>query len=292
MVSRPLMILKTASAVCRRLPLSLTVPVAEYAGRAVGPRLLADQAGTLQGHLNRVGDGYHAEYGLGSYARYWVESFGLGGSSDVVIDRGFSFVGYERIEDVRATGVGPLLVLPHVGGWEWAAAWLGRIARAPVTAVAEQLEPADVFDWFVELRSELGVEVVPLDQSAFAATVNAVHRTEIVCLLSDRDIAGTGFVVDFFGDKARVPIGPAVLSSRTKAPLLPTAVYFWGDQRLCLVGEPIWPGEFADYPRGRQRYEAITRRLVAELEVLIARAPEQWHLLGPNWLSDDQTDIG
>ncbi len=292
MVSRPLVILKAASATCRRLPLSLTVPAAEAAGRVVGPRLLSSQAQMLQRHLDRVGTGLDADRGLGSYARYWVESFGLGGFSDVVVDRGFSFVGYDRIEDVRATGVGPLLVLPHVGGWEWAAAWLGRIAQAPVTAVAERLEPAEVFDWFVDLRSELGVQVVPLDRSAFATTIDAVHKTEIVCLLSDRDIAGTGVVVDFFGDEARVPIGPAVLSCRTKAPLLPTAVYFWGDQRLCLVGEPIWPGEFEEHPRGRRRYEALTRRLATELELMIARAPEQWHLLGPNWIDDETTPPG
>ncbi len=276
---------------CRRAPLTVSVPLAERLGRVVGPHILADQTTMLQSHLNRVGPGYQADRGIGSYARYWVESFGLGGFSDVVVDRGFSFVGYDRIEDVRASGVGPLLVLPHVGGWEWAAAWLGRIGRAPVTAVAERLEPTDVFEWFVDLRSRLGVEVVPLDASAFAATADAVHRTEIVCLLSDRDIAGTGVTVEFFGDEARIPIGPAVLSCRTKAPLLPTAVYFWGDQRLCLVGEPIWPSSFGHVSRGRQRYEAITRHLAAELEVMIARAPEQWHLLGPNWVGDEVPSI-
>ena len=30
----------------------------------------------------------------------------------------------------------------------------------------------------------------------------------------------------------------------------------------------------------------VTRALAAELEVLIAAEPEQWHLLQPNWPSD------
>lgn len=243
-------------------------------------------AAMLQSHLDRVGSGYRSDRGLGSYARYWVESFGLSGYSDTVVDRGFSFVDYHKIEDVRAGGIGPLLVLPHVGGWEWAAAWLGRISRAPVTAVAERLEPPEVFDWFLDLRRKLGINVIPLDASAFAAAADAVRQTEIVCLLSDRDITGTGLAVDFFGDEAQIPMGPAILACRANAPLLPTAVYFWGGQRLCLVGDPIWPAEFEDHKRGRERYAAITRRLAAELEVMIARAPEQWHLLGPNWTSD------
>ena len=30
----------------------------------------------------------------------------------------------------------------------------------------------------------------------------------------------------------------------------------------------------------------VTQYLANEMEVLIARAPEQWHLLQPNWPSD------
>lgn len=286
MASRSMLILKAASAVSRHVPLSLAVLLAETLGRIVGPRAMPDAAAMLQRHLDRVGPGHRANRGLGSYARYWVESFGLPGYRDTVIDRGFSFVGYDKIQDVRASGVGPLIVLPHVGGWEWAAAWLGRIVHAPVTAVVERLEPTEVFEWFVELRHELGINVVPLDDRAFAAVAEAVRQTEVVCLVSDRDIAGTGMTVTFFGEDARVPMGPAVLACRTRAPLLPTVVYFWGDQRLCLVGDPIWPTDFQHYKRGRERYGAITRHLVGEMEKMIEGAPEQWHLLGPNWLSD------
>jgi KDO2-lipid IV(A) lauroyltransferase len=36
----------------------------------------------------------------------------------------------------------------------------------------------------------------------------------------------------------------------------------------------------------RQDVQRVTQELAQALEVLIRRAPEQWHLLQPNWPSD------
>ena len=263
------------------------------------------KAAMLERHLRRVAGRDLATAkssavgaGFGSYARYWVESFRLPTVTLEHLDRGFSFVGYEHIEAVRASGVGPILVLPHLGSWEWAAAWLGRVAEVPVTAVVERLEPDDVFDWFEELRASWGVDVVPLGSEAFGRTVRAVRDRHIVCLLADRDVGGNGVEVEFFGERTTLPVGPAVVASRTGAPILPTAVYFSGRQRICRVGAPIHPEAVAPSStsadpgarhRGRDRYRALTQRMASELEDLIAQAPDQWHLLEPNWPSDRLT---
>jgi len=309
--SRPLKILKVASAATRVLPLSVLNPVAAAVASRVGPRMMPDKAAMLGRHLRRVGDhstgagdrnqepGQPAATvgaGFGSYARYWVESFRLPSVGLRQLDRGFSFIGYEHIEQVRASGIGPVLVLPHLGGWEWAAAWLGRVAEVPVSAVVERLEPDDVFEWFKNLRASWGVEVIPLGPDAFGRIVRAVRDGSIVCLLVDRDIGGNGVEVEFFGERTTLPVGPAVVASRTGAPILPTAVFFSGPQRICRVGAPIYadarfaPDERAlsDATRlqGRERHQALTQRMATELERLIEQAPEQWHLLEPNWPSD------
>jgi lauroyl/myristoyl acyltransferase len=39
-------------------------------------------------------------------------------------------------------------------------------------------------------------------------------------------------------------------------------------------------------PTGPDRLEQGTRMVAAQLESDIRRAPEQWHLLQPNWPSD------
>ena len=73
------------------------------------------------------------------------------------------------------------------------------------------------------------------------------------------------------------------LALRTGATLLPTAAYFRGRGHLG-VCRPALPTE----RRGSLREDVtrITQLLAHELEALIRVAPEQWHLMQPNWPSD------
>ena len=189
----------------------------------------------------------------------------------------------EHIHQVRSTGVGPILVLPHLGGWEWAAAWLTQVADLKVSAVVEKLEPPELLDWFAQLRQAYDVEVIPLGTNAMARLVRSVKAADVVCLLADRDLAGNGVEVEFFGERTSLPVGPALLSRRTGAPLLPTAVYFRGSDHVAEVGKPIWPEWGSDL---RTDLAEVTQQLAYHLERLIRAAPDQWHLLAPNWPSD------
>ena len=69
--------------------------------------------------------------------------------------------------------------------------------------------------------------------------IAAIKAGHVVCLLSDRDIAGDGIEVDFFGEKTTLPPGPVTVALRTGAPLIPTAVYFEGAGHHAVVGPPL-----------------------------------------------------
>lgn len=229
-----------------------------------------------------------AVQGFASYGRYWAETLKLPRLSPAVIDAGFGVEGYEHILQARSDGYGPIMVLPHLGGWEWAAAWLGRVADIPVTAVVEPLEPPDVFEWFDDLRSSYGINVVPLGPEALAPVVAAVRARHVVCLLADRDLTGSGIEVDFFGARTTMPVGPALVARRTGAPLLPTAVYFEGNQRICRIRPPVAVDRTGSL---RVDLKTTTQRLATELEILIEAAPEQWHVLQPVFV-DAMTTAG
>jgi phosphatidylinositol dimannoside acyltransferase len=220
-----------------------------------------------------------------SYAQYWLESFRLPNLSARAVDRGFEVDGYEHIVDGLAAGNGVILVLPHLGGWEWAGRWIAQ--QGPnITVVVEQIEPPELFDWFVDLRSALGMNVVPLGPGAGATVMKALKDNHVLCLLADRDLQGGGPEVEFFGERTTMPAGPATLALRTGAPILPTAVYFTGrvDGHSAWVRPPVPAERQAD--RLRDDVARITQDLAAELEVLIRRAPSQWHMFQPNWPSD------
>lgn len=218
-----------------------------------------------------------------SYGRYWIDSFRLPDLSVAQIDAGFAFEGVGQIFDARARGVGPILVLPHLGGWEWAGFWLTQVLRLPVTVVVEPVEPPELFDFFVGFRRKLGMNIVALGPNAGGEVLRAIKDRHVVCLLADRDIAGDGVPVHFFGEDTTMPAGPATVAMRTGAPLLPTAVYFQGRGHHAVVGPPVSTERES---RFREDVNRITQDLADRLERLIRTAPEQWHLQQPNWPSD------
>lgn len=218
-----------------------------------------------------------------SYGRYYGESFRLPTISPAELDARMSYEGYEHILQAREDGFGPLVVMPHLGSWEWSAYWLTRVEQTPVTAVVERIEPPALFDWFVDYRESIGMEIVPLGPDAGRSVVHAVKQRHAIALLCDRDIGRSGVEVSFFGETTTLPSGPAVLALRTGAPLLPTAIYDRGRTHHGVVRPPIPVAREGSF---RADVARITQALAAELEVLIRAAPEQWHLMQPNWPSD------
>ncbi|HEY7629017.1 MAG TPA: hypothetical protein VH761_18250, partial [Ilumatobacteraceae bacterium] len=127
--------------------------------------------------------------------------------------------------------------------------------------------------------------VVPTGPQAGPAVLKALRAGETVCLLCDRDLDHTGVEVEFFGERTTLPPGPATLSIRTGAPILPVGVFFTPkrDGHHAIV-RPAVPTE----RRGGLREDVgrVTQELARELEFLIRIAPEQWHMFQPNWPSD------
>jgi KDO2-lipid IV(A) lauroyltransferase len=264
---------------------------------AVAPRLAgllalrsSDRREMVERHQRRVDPGLsdaelarRARGVYHSYGRYYGESFRLPAVSPEALDAGLTHEGYHHVEEALATGKGPILVLPHLGSWEWAAFWLTRVKGHRLTAVVERIEPPALYDWFVGFRQEIGIDVVPLGADAGKAVMGAIKAGHIVTLLADRDITGGGVEVTFFGEKTTLPSGPAVLALRTGAALLPTGVYDRGAKRHGIVRPPIPVARAGTF---RADVARLTQAIADELEVLIREAPEQWHLMQPNWPSD------
>lgn len=218
-----------------------------------------------------------------SYARYWADTARLPKLSASELDSGFAFVGWEHVEKARSDGPGPILALPHLGSWEWAGMWLTQVPKIPTAVVVEQGSNDELFRWMMSFRERLNMRIIPLNAEAGTAASKALAEGCILCLLCDRDIQGTGVKVNFFGEETTLPAGAATLALRSGAAVLPTAVYYQGDRHLGVLRPALDATR-----RGRFRADAqrMTQDLATHLERLVAHAPEQWHLMSPNWPSD------
>src|SRR5436190_9553286 len=259
------------------------MPLARAIGRSAAP-LLPAQRRMAARHQRRAAGRTAVDGVFDSYGRYWLEIFRLPAEVRAgTVAAHCTIDGYEHIEAGLARGKGVILALPHLGGWEWAGAWMALRGHR-LLAVVENIEPPQLLAWFEEQRASIGIEVVTLGPDVSGIVLRALRDNRIVCLLSDRDIAGDGVEVEFFGERTTLPGGPATLALRTGATLVPAAVYFRsGRDHLGVVRPPVPVQRLG---RLREDIARITQALAQEPEILIRAAPEQWHLLQPDWPSD------
>jgi KDO2-lipid IV(A) lauroyltransferase len=223
-----------------------------------------------------------------NYARYWFEGARLPAlGPDVVADRMLVESGWEHLVQGMEAGKGVIMALPHIGSWEWGGAWLA-LQGYPMTSVAEPLKPPAMYDWFVSQREAMGLTIVPLGADASRVLLRTLRAGKLVGLLCDRDVGGNGIDVEFFGERTTMPAGPAMLALRTGAVVLPTAVYSGpGLDHTAVIMPPV-PTERTGGLR--KDVARVTQLIARDLEHLIRRAPEQWHLFQPNWPSDAAAD--
>jgi phosphatidylinositol dimannoside acyltransferase len=240
--------------------------------RVVGPEPTDDELDALVGAALR------------SYARYWLETFRLPKIDKADVAARLLAIGEANVDDGLARGNGVILALPHLGNWDASGIWL--VAHSgPFTTVAERLQPASLFDRFVAYRESLGFEVLPLtggERSPVEVLRERLRQNRVVCLLADRDLSRNGIEVDFFGERTRMPGGPALLAATTGATLLVVNPYFTEDGWAHTFSAPIEiRGE-----RLRDQVTAGTQAMAIEFETGIRAHPEDWHMLQRLWLAD------
>jgi lauroyl/myristoyl acyltransferase len=181
--------------------------------------------------------------------------------------------------------VGPIHMAMHFGSVDLSALYGARVGELPVTGPMEFVTSPLARAYFDHVRFELGVTIVPLGEAA-RPLIAALERGEAVGVVADRNVVGSGVAVELFGRPARLPIGPAVLSVQTGAPIYLEAI------------ERTGPGEWLGHTvrikpePGLSRREA-TRSIIEQearaFERIVARAPEQWStLFFPIWSDEGE----
>ncbi|MEE1771044.1 phosphatidylinositol mannoside acyltransferase [Streptomyces sp. JV185] len=223
--------------------------------------------------------------GMRSYMRYWMESFRLPTWSPERIRTSIEVTDAQRLTDGLDTGRGVILALPHLANWDLAGAWVTTDLEVPFTTVAERLRPETLYDRFVAYREGLGMEVLPHSGgAAFGTLARRLRAGGLVCLVADRDLSASGVEVEFFGDTARMPAGPALLAQQTGALLLPVTLGY--DDTPVMKARIHPPVETPQSGSRTEKTSSMTQALADAFAVGIAEHPEDWHMLQRLWLAD------
>jgi len=174
---------------------------------------------------------------------------------------------------------GVIIVSCHVGGMELAGIYLASLGF-PINSVAETKGPGvDFFKFYKRYRGRFGSKLLPLESRKLPfRLMRVLKNNEIVVLVGDRDIANSGVAREFFGRKASIPKGTALLSKKTGAPILVGVLALGkGVKRYSgIVFPPIYPENF-------DSSDEILKEVVNLMEKGIRMYPFQWFVFQRIW---------
>ena len=203
-----------------------------------------------------------------------------------IIGRG----GMEHLNEARSRGKGLIVVTAHMGNWDLAGALLGHMGL-PLHAIADRFEPQRMDDLINGAREKHGLNILSLEAGSLKQIFTALKRNEIVLLLFDRPQPGEGVPVEFFGETAYLPPGPAAIAIKTGAALMvgyalrdPGDKTFSGRFEECIEYKHLLTGDKeADIQR-------VTQEIVHRFEAIIREHPDQWYMFREMWPRTDEHD--
>mgnify|MGYP000597251465 CR=1 FL=1 len=218
---------------------------------------------------------------MSSYLRYWCDTFRIQDWGTERVLRTVTTTNEELLTGPMAENRGVVVALPHSGNWDHAGAFF--CARGiPLVTVAERLKPEKLFQKFLHHREAMGFEVLSLDAKSFVTLIKRARERRLIALVADRDLSESGIEVTFFGGRAKMPAGPAVIAMKTGLPLVVAHVtYTPGGIHI----------DFHQVSISKNSDEKLavseTVQEIARLfEIGIKENPVDWHMLQRIWIDD------
>lgn len=184
--------------------------------------------------------------------------------------------GQEYIEQVEAIGKGIIACTAHFGNFERFGHW-GTATGRLLTVVARDANQGEMQARIAKVREASKVEFLSRGNSA-RAILSILRKNGLVGLLPDQNTDES--FVPFFGKPCGTVLGPAVLSIRTGATILPVFCVRTGVGRYRVIVRPPIP------TAGREKDPAaIMADFNQVLESVIRDYPDQYLWMHDRWKS-------
>jgi KDO2-lipid IV(A) lauroyltransferase len=204
------------------------------------------------------------------HARYYLEVLRIPHASIETVGAMVSVDDWEHWEPLLRQGA--VIATLHLGNPEPYGSLLAARGLHAVVPI-EEIQPRELFDFLLARRGTgRGATLVPLAK-ARRPMIEALRRGDLVGVVADRDLSGTGHRTLFFGLPASLPIGPASLAILSGRPLVAAAAWRVGQERF---NARAWLVEVELSGDREADVAAMTEALARRMEEAISVSPEQW----------------
>ncbi len=193
------------------------------------------------------------------------------------------FHGLDMLRQIMTNGKGAVTATAHFGNVEVAGNAL-LAAGIDCAVLAERIEPAWFYDFFVRERSRFGGTVIPFSSGVFPQLVKTVKSGMLLGIATDWDMQGNGIPVRVRADPPlwlRVPAGTSMLALRTGAPIVPVFAFRLPDGRQRVIVEP--PIAFTPTRNLRADMAQLSGLVAGRLMARLYAHPDQWVLFHKVW---------
>jgi lauroyl/myristoyl acyltransferase len=173
-------------------------------------------------------------------------------------------------------GKGVIIATAHLGNYEFGAHVVASRGFEMMILV-EDFENEPFLEKLAGMRRGKGVRIFPVGISGMKEGIQTLRRGEIVTIVCDRDINGTGIKTQFLGQETAFPVGAVDLAQRTGAAIVPIfSLRGPCDTTSIFIEPPLKQSTSCDPDQAeRENLES----LVAVMEKYIRKYPEQWVVL-------------
>ena len=213
-----------------------------------------------------------------SYHRFLLEYLSQRSLDARALDTKFRFEGMELLYEALSLGRGAVVAAPHVGNWELAGIAMARLGHRVHVVTGVQFHPRLTG----AARALKGREriLVSTPEEGFRPLLGTLREGGIVVLLTDGDVFVRSLETEFFGRRVPLPVGPALLARRAKAPIL----FAHAERRLQRAGHLVsFDGVALPDPALTVKEDLLrlTRRVAEHQECTIAAHLDTWCIFRP-----------
>jgi len=212
--------------------------------------------------------------GLQSGMRYWCDTFRISDWDKDKILKGVRCINDNFLFEPVASKRGVIVAVPHAGNWDHAGA-VFSVRGLKVISVAEHLKPDRLFRRFLKHRESIGLRILDLDAGVMGELRSFLNQGELVALVADRDLSKSGIDVNFFGARARMPAGPAILALETEADLVTVFVSYSQEGLVIDCAPSIKVDKSAER---KAEIARVTQVMANRFEDAIRANPTSWHM--------------